>query len=214
MNGMFITFEGGEGTGKSTQIKMLADYLAQQGIVPLITKEPGGTPLGQELRRILVTGDKDKLDAAAEALLFFADRHIHLTSKVWPAMERGEWVLSDRFADSSIAYQYYGHNKRLSMEDLQNLYKIAAGDFKPDLTIILDIEPEIGLKRSLARNATVAEQEVRFENIDISFHQRLRQGYIEIAKSDPERCVVFDANKTIEELHQNIIKVVSERLGL
>ena len=214
MNGMFITFEGGEGTGKSTQIKLLADYLVQQGIVPLITKEPGGTALGQELRRLLVTGDKDKMDAATEALLFFADRRIHLSSKVWPAMERGEWVLSDRFADSSVAYQYYGHNKRLSMEDLNNLYKIAAGDFKPDLTIILDIDPEIGLKRSFARNAVAAEQEVRFENIDISFHHRLRQGYLEIAKSDPERCVVLDANKSIEELHQNIIKVVSERLGL
>ena len=214
MNGMFITFEGGEGTGKSTQIKLLADYLVQQGIVPLITKEPGGTALGQELRRLLVTGDKDKMDAATEALLFFADRRIHLSSKVWPAMERGEWVLSDRFADSSVAYQYYGHNKRLSMEDLDNLYKIAAGDFKPDITIILDIDPEIGLKRSFARNAVAAEQEVRFENIDISFHHRLRQGYLEIAKSDPERCVVLDANKSIEELHQNIIKVVSERLGL
>ena len=211
---MFITFEGGEGTGKSTQINLLADYLVQQGIVPLITKEPGGTALGQELRRLLVTGDKDKMDAATEALLFFADRRIHLSSKVWPAMERGEWVLSDRFADSSVAYQYYGHNKRLSMEDLDNLYKIAAGDFKPDLTIILDIDPEIGLKRSFARNAVAAEQEVRFENIDISFHHRLRQGYLEIAKSDPERCVVLDANKSIEELHQNIIKVVSERLGL
>ena len=214
MNGMFITFEGGEGTGKSTQIKLLSDYLVQQGIVPLITKEPGGTPLGQELRRLLVTGDKDKMDAATEALLFFADRRIHLSSKVWPAMERGEWVLSDRFADSSVAYQYYGHNKRLSMEDLYNLYKIAAGDFKPDLTIILDIDSEIGLKRSLARNACAAEQEVRFENIDISFHQRLRQGYLEIAKSEPERCVVLDANKSIEDLHQDIIKVVSERLGL
>ena len=211
---MFITFEGGEGSGKSTQIKLLADYLVQQGIVPLITKEPGGTALGQELRRLLVTGDKDKMDAATEALLFFADRRIHLSSKVWPAMERGEWVLSDRFADSSVAYQYYGHNKRLSMEDLDNLYKIAAGDFKPDITIILDIDPEIGLKRSFARNAVAAEQEVRFENIDISFHHRLRQGYLEIAKSDPERCVVLDANKSIEELHQNIIKVVSERLGL
>ena len=211
---MFITFEGGEGSGKSTQIKLLADYLVQQGLVPLITKEPGGTPLGQELRRLLVTGDKDKMDAATEALLFFADRRIHLSSKVWPAMERGEWVLSDRFADSSVAYQYYGHNKRLSMEDLDNLYKIAAGDFKPDLTLILDIDPEIGLKRSFTRNAMAVEQEVRFENIDISFHQRLRQGYLEIAKSEPERCVVLDANKTIEELHQDIIKVVSERLGL
>ena len=110
--GKFITFEGGEGTGKSTQLKLLAAYLEQLGVSAIQTKEPGGTDLGQELRKMLVTGDKDKMDAVAEALLYYADRRIHLTKKVWPAIDEGKWVLSDRFADSSVAYQYYGYDKR------------------------------------------------------------------------------------------------------
>lgn len=214
MNGRFITFEGGEGTGKSTQIKLLADFLLQQNISVITTKEPGGTPLGQELRRLLVTGEADKMDSTTEALLFFADRHIHLSSKVWPAMEKGEWVLSDRFADSTFAYQYYGHNGRVSMETLRQLYQIAVGDFKPDLTIILDIEPELGLKRSMNRAAQETVKEIRFEGIDIGFHRRLRQGYLDIAAKEPQRCVVLNADKSIEELHRDIVKTVSERFGL
>ncbi len=214
MNGRFITFEGGEGTGKSTQIKLLAEFLHSRGINAEVTKEPGGTPLGQELRHILVTGDKDKMDAVTEALLFFADRHNHLTSKVWPAMGDGKWVLSDRFADSTKAYQYYGHNGRVSAEMLDELYKISVGDFKPDLTIILDIAPEIGIRRSLEKAAGVSEKEIRFEGIDIGFHKRLRQGFLEIAAAEPERCVVLNADKSIEELHSDIVKVVTERLGI
>ncbi len=214
MKGRFITFEGGDGTGKSTQIKLLADFLKEQNVPVVTTREPGGTPLGQELRSLLLTGDKDKMDAVTEALLFFADRHIHLTEKIWPALAKGEWVLSDRFADSTFAYQLYGHNGRLSQETLERLYQIAVGDFKPDLTIILDIDPEIGIKRSLARATGEAVKEIRFENIDMGFHQRLRKGYLEIAAREPERCVVLDAARSIEDIHRNIVKVVSERLGL
>lgn len=214
MKGRFITFEGGDGTGKSTQIKLLADFLKEQNVPVVTTREPGGTPLGQELRSLLLTGDKDKMDAVTEALLFFADRHIHLTEKIWPALAKGEWVLSDRFADSTFAYQLYGHNGRLSQETLERLYQIAVGDFKPDLTIILDIDSEIGIKRSLARATGEAVKEIRFENIDMGFHQRLRKGYLEIAAREPERCVVLDAARSIEDIHRNIVKVVSERLGL
>lgn len=214
MKGRFITFEGGDGTGKSTQIKLLADFLKEQNVPVVTTREPGGTPLGQELRSLLLTGDKDKMDAVTEALLFFADRHIHLTEKIWPALAKGEWVLSDRFADSTFAYQLYGYNGRLSQETLERLYQIAVGDFKPDLTIILDIDPEIGIKRSLARATGEAVKEIRFENIDMGFHQRLRKGYLEIAAREPERCVVLDAARSIEDIHRNIVKVVSERLGL
>lgn len=214
MKGRFITFEGGDGTGKSTQIKLLADFLKEQNVPVVTTREPGGTPLGQELRSLLLTGDKNKMDAVTEALLFFADRHIHLTEKIWPALAKGEWVLSDRFADSTFAYQLYGHNGRLSQETLERLYQIAVGDFKPDLTIILDIDPEIGIKRSLARATGEAVKEIRFENIDMGFHQRLRKGYLEIAAREPERCVVLDAARSIEDIHRNIVKVVSERLGL
>lgn len=214
MKGKFITFEGGEGTGKSTQIKLLSEYLKQKNYDILITKEPGGTELGLELRKILTTGDKDKMDAITEALLFFADRHNHLSEKIWPALDKGNWVLSDRFADSTFAYQYYGHQGRVSKDNLNNLYAIAVGDFKPDLTIILDIDPKIGLKRSFNKAKTAEVQELRFENIDIEFHKRLRNGFLEIANSEPNRCVVLDADKPIENLHLDIINVINERFGI
>lgn len=212
--GYFITFEGGEGTGKSTQIKLLEDYFKGKGEDTIITKEPGGTEVGLEIRKLLVCGDKDKFDATAEALLYFADRHIHLSKKIWPAMEKGCVVMSDRFADSTFAYQYYGYNKRVSKETLQQLYQIAVGDFKPDLTIILDIDPKIGLERSFNKAKSMEVKELRFEGREFEFHQNLRNGFLEIAKEEPNRCVVLDANKTIEELHKDIVKVVNQRLGL
>ena len=214
MSGKFITFEGGEGTGKSTQLKLLSEYLSSQGIEVITTKEPGGTEVGQELRKLLVCGDKDKFDATAEALLYFADRRIHLTQKVWPALEQGKWVLSDRFADSTVAYQYYGYNKKLSKEMLKNLYKIAVGDFHPDLTFILDIDPKIGLARSFAKAEGMAVKETRFESRQLEFHENMRRGFLEIAANEPKRCVVLDADKSIEDLHQDIIKELKERLDI
>ena len=211
MSGRFITFEGGEGTGKSTQVKLLAEYLKGKKVDVVLTKEPGGTPIGQELRAMLCTGDKDKFDAVAEALLYYADRRIHMQQKVLPALEKGSWVISDRFADSTMAYQYYGYNKRVSKQMLDELYKMTVGDFYPDLTIILDIDPEIGLARSMAVNSTYAVQETRHESRGIKFHQNLRKGFLEIAKTS-DRYVVVDANKTIEDLHANIVKLVEERL--
>lgn len=211
MSGRFITFEGGEGTGKSTQVKLLAEYLKGKKVDVVLTKEPGGTPIGQELRAMLCTGDKDKFDAVAEALLYYADRRIHMQQKVLPALEKGSWVISDRFADSTMAYQYYGYNKRVSKQILDELYKMTVGDFYPDLTIILDIDPKIGLARSMAVNSTYAVQETRHESRGIEFHQNLRKGFLEIAKTS-DRYVVVDANKTIENLHANIVKLVEERL--
>ena len=212
--GLFITFEGGEGTGKSTQLKLLADFLSQLNIPVVTTKEPGGTEVGQELRRILVTGDKDKMDAVAEALLYYADRRIHMTKKVWPALEEGKWVLSDRFADSTVAYQYYGYNKRVPYQTLENLYKLTVGDFKPDLTILLDINPEIGLARSLAKAGQMTVKETRHESRALEFHNNLRNGYLEMAKKEPERFIVLNADKSIEDLHQEIVKIVTERFKL
>lgn len=212
--GLFITFEGGEGTGKSTQLKLLADFLSQLNIPVVTTKEPGGTEVGQELRRILVTGDKDKMDAVAEALLYYADRRIHMTKKVWPALEEGKWVLSDRFADSTVAYQYYGYNKRVPYQTLENLYKLTVGDFKPDLTILLDINPEIGLARSLAKAGQMTVKETRHESRALEFHNNLRNGYLEMAEKEPERFIVLNADKSIEDLHQEIVKIVTERFKL
>lgn len=214
MKGKFITFEGGEGTGKSTQIKLLEKYLQQKDKNVITTKEPGGTDVGAEIRKLLVCGDKDKFDAVAEALLYFADRHIHLTKKVWPALEAGTWVLSDRFADSTFAYQYYGYDKRVSREVLERLYQIAVGDFKPDLTIILDLEPEVGLARSFNKAKSMEVKELRFEGRELAFHQNLRRGFLEIAAAEPQRCVVLDADKTIEALHQDIVKIVNEKFGI
>lgn len=214
MNGCFITFEGGDGTGKSTQIKLLENYLKEKGKNVITTKEPGGTEVGLEIRKLLVCGDKDKFDAVAEALLYFADRHIHLTKKIWPAMNEGKIVLSDRFADSTFAYQYWGYNKRVSKETLQSLYQISVGDFKPDLTIILDIDPEIGLERSFNKAKNMDVKELRFEGRELEFHHNLRKGFLEIAKEEPNRCVVLDADKSIDELHRDIVNVVNQRLGL
>lgn len=214
MLGKFITFEGGEGTGKSTQIKLLADFLRLKNKDVILTKEPGGTDIGLELRRILIEGEISKLDAEAEALLFFADRRIHMVKKVWPAIENGNWVLSDRFADSTMAYQYYAYDKRLSKEDINYLYSFAVGNFKPDLTIVLDIDPKIGLARSFKKAETMLNKETRNENRELIWHENLRKGYLEIAKAEPERCVVLDANKSIEDLHSDIVKAVADRFGL
>lgn len=214
MRAPFITFEGGEGSGKSTQINLLKDFFASKKIDFVVTKEPGGTPLGIELRRMLVEGAADKMDSIAEALLFFADRRIHLAQKVWPALEGGKWVISDRFADSTMAYQYYAYNKRLSKEDIETLYRFVAGDFKPDLTFILDIDPVVGLKRSFAKAETMTVQETRNENRVLEFHQNLRQGYLEIAKENKDRCVVLNADVAVEVLHEQIKGVLKERFGL
>lgn len=211
MAGRFITFEGGEGTGKTTQIKLLADYLTAKGVDVVVTKEPGGTEIGQELRRMLCTGDKDKFDAVAEALLYYADRRIHLQQKILPALERGCWVISDRFADSTTAYQYYGYNKRVPRKTLEDLYEMTVGNFYPDLTVILDIAPEVGLARSLKRNSNSSEQEIRFESRELEFHNNLRKGFLEIAETAP-RYAVLNADTSVENLHAEIVRLIEERL--
>ena len=214
MSGKFITFEGGEGCGKSTQLALLKEYLQKRGQNVMTTKEPGGTEIGLELRHLLVTGDKDKMDAVAEALLYYADRRIHMSQKVWPALAENKWVLSDRFADSTVAYQYYGYDKKVDKKLLDSLYQISVGDFKPDLTLIFDLDVEVGLARSYAKAAGMTEKETRHESRGTVFHQRLRQGFLEIAKQEPERCVVLDVNKSIENLHQDVVRVITERFGL
>ena len=212
--GYFITFEGGEGTGKSTQLKLLADYLSSKHIRNIQTKEPGGTAVGLELRKLLVCGDKNKFDPIAEALLYYADRRVHLVNKIWPALDNGEWVLSDRFADSTMAYQYYGYEKRVEKSVLEQLYHLTVGNFKPDLTILLDIDPQIGLARSLQKAAGMIVKETRFESRELNFHTHMREGYLEMAASEPKRFVVLNADKSIEDLHQDIIKAINERFKI
>lgn len=214
MQGKFITFEGGEGTGKSTQIKLLAEYLQQHGKDVLLTKEPGGTDIGLELRKILLEGKVEKLDAVAETLMFFADRRIHMQQKVWPAMQNGQWVLSDRFADSTMVYQCYADNKGISYQDIMALYKFSVGNFKPDLTIILDIDPKVGLARSFKKAEGMLQKELRFESKALQWHERVRQGYLQIAQNEPERCVVLNADKSIADLHQDVITAIKEKFKI
>ncbi len=204
---MFITFEGGEGSGKSTQIKMLTEFLSNKGVDFITTKEPGGTLVGQEIRKILVNKRAEDINPTAEAMLYFADRSHHVEHKIKPALAQGKIVVSDRFADSTKAYQYYGYNKKISEEVLDSLYKIALKDFAPDLTIILDIDPNIGLKRSLRADNT----EIHFELKDIEFHHNLRSGFLEIAKKEPNRCVVINANDTPKNVHNKIVEVICDR---
>ncbi|MCM1323904.1 MAG: dTMP kinase [Acetobacter sp.] len=206
MSGLFITFEGGEGSGKSLQLARFAEYLQKQGQTVVTTREPGGTEVGKEIRRLLVEGDKDKFDELTEILLFYADRRIDLTKVILPAVEEGKIVLSDRFNDSTIAYQYYGSGKFADTKIMDTLYYVVAGSFKPDLTFLLDIDVKQGLARSFKKAETMNNKELRFENVDISFHERLRAGYLELARKEPKRFVVINAGGSIEEVSAEIIR--------
>ena len=209
--GIFITLEGGEGTGKSTQIKLLQEALSAAGVDSLTTREPGGTEQAERIRGLLVQGD-GHFDPMTEALLLFAARREHLTEKIWPALKKGQWVISDRFADSSRAFQGYGMG--LDMQIIENLYRMVAGDFQPDLTFIFDIDPETGLKRSLKRLTESALAEDRYERMGLPFHTRLRNGFLEIAKKFSDRCVVIDAAQDIQAIHQQVLKVIEQRFGV
>jgi dTMP kinase len=210
--GRFITIEGGEGAGKSTQIRALADWLRQSGLDVLTTREPGGSPGAEAIRKLLVEGAIDRWDAMTEALLHFAARRDHLVRTVWPALERGQWVISDRFADSTMAYQGYGHG--LGREPVEQLSATTMGDFKPDLTVIMDIPVEMGLKRALARHGAQQAAETRYENMDLQFHIRLRQGFIDIALREPRRCRIVDASADIDQVQARIREAVTAVLGV
>ena len=204
----FITFEGGEGAGKSTQIGLLAAALTAAGIPVQTTREPGGSPGAEQIRELLVTGAGDRWDAMTEALLHFAARREHLRSVVWPTLAAGQWVLSDRFADSTMAYQGYGHG--LGRAPIEQLYDLVVGKFAPDLTLILDVPVALGLDRALARR----DGEDRYEGLDGAFHERLRQGFREIAEREPHRCVLIDGSGAVESVQAAVQACVAERLDV
>ena len=205
--GRFITLEGGEGAGKSTQIARLKSWLEQRGHTVLATREPGGSPGAEMVRKLLVEGPADRWDGPTEALLHFAARRDHLRATVWPALKRGAWVVSDRFADSTRAYQGYGHG--LELDVIDRLYSLAIGDFRPDLTLILDLPVEVGLARAATRRGT----ETRYESLPRTFHGRVRAGFLKIAQHEPERCVVIDSNRETAQVTQDVVRAVTERLG-
>ena len=204
--GRFITLEGGEGAGKSTQVALLVAALERAGIAALATREPGGSPGAEAIRRLLLEGEGARWDAQSETLLLTAARRDHVTRVIEPALARGMWVVSDRFADSTLAYQGYGRG--LAAAEIAALHRFALGDFAPDLTLILDLPAAAGLARAAARSPTAD----RFERLDPSFHDRLRQGFREIAAAEPARCVLIDASGELEAVRRAVLAAVAQRL--
>lgn len=188
--GRFITFEGGEGSGKSTQIRTLAERLNAAKLRVIVTREPGGSPGAEIIRHLVLSGMGKLLGPDAETLLFAAARDDHVRAVIKPALKKGTWVLCDRFSDSTRAYQ--GSLGKVSPAILNAMERVTIGDLKPDLTIILDVPVEIGMKRAAARRGSAAPD--RFEAEDVNFHQQLREAYRRIAASEPQRCVLIDAS--------------------
>jgi dTMP kinase len=206
--GRFITFEGGEGSGKSTHIKTLAEHLNAERLRTLVTREPGGSPGAEIIRHLVLSGMGKLLGADAETLLFAAARDDHVRSVILPALSQGTWVLCDRFSDSTRVYQ--GRVGHVAPEVLNAMERVTIGDLKPDVTIILDVPVEIGMQRAAARRGTSAPD--RFEAEDIKFHQQLREAYRQIAATEPERCVLIDATADAATVASNIWTAVRERL--
>ena len=204
--GRFITIEGGEGAGKTTQVGLLVAALERARIPATATREPGGSPGAEAIRRLLLEGDADRWDAVGEALLLIAARSDHVARLIAPSLARGIWVVSDRFVDSTLAYQGYGRG--LALEDLATLHRFAIGSFTPDLTVILDLPAEIGLARAAAR----ANGDDRFERLDRAFHERLRQGFQQIVTENGERCVLIDGSGDPQTVHRAVLKAVERRL--
>jgi dTMP kinase len=203
---MFITLEGTEGSGKSSCIGPLADCLRQHGYPVLTTREPGGTPIGEQIRAVLHSLENTEMHARTEILLFQAARAQHVEQVIRPHLERGDVVICDRFADSTIAYQGYGRQQPL--EPLRTLVEYATGGLKPDLTLLLDLDVEIGLRR----RATGGEWN-RLDALEVAFYQRVRQGYFEMVRLEPERWVIVDAAQPLEIVHNALCELVLERMA-
>lgn len=206
--GRFITFEGGEGTGKSTHVALLAQRLRDAGHTVTETREPGGTPQAEAVRALLVSGETDRWSPEAEALLNYAARDSHLNVQIRPALDAGTWVVCDRYIDSTRAYQ--GHAGGVDNSFLATLEKTIVSTTMPDLTFVLDLDPEIGLARAENR---ATEGESRFEAKGRAFHTTLRNAFLEIARQEPDRCVVIDAAGTREQIADAIWQTVATRLG-
>jgi dTMP kinase len=208
MSGRFITFEGGEGAGKTTQLKRAADWLRTRGIETVVTREPGGTPQAEALRRILLTRDAEPMPASAELLLMFAARALHLENLVLPALARGAWVLCDRFTDATYAYQ--GGGRGMDTRDIDALVQVVHPRRQPDLTLLLDIPVEIGLERALGRSGAAGRD--RFEIEQSDFFERVRRAYLERARREPRRIRVIDSTAGVGEVFAAIQRELSPLL--
>ncbi|MBF0558300.1 MAG: dTMP kinase [Nitrospirae bacterium] len=203
--GFFISFEGIEGTGKTTQARLLSDRLTGEGQDVIVTFEPGGTLIGSKIREILLLPDHTEMSAVTELLLYNADRAQHLTEKILPAINESKIIITDRFSDATVAYQ--GHARGLDMALIESLDRLATGGLRPDLTVLFDLDVEVGLARNRSANKTD-----RLELEDIEFHRRVRKGYLEIAKLQPERVCIVDASRPAADVHAKVWEIVKERL--
>jgi dTMP kinase len=205
MSGKFITFEGGEGAGKSTQIGRLAEWLRGRGKEVILTREPGGTPNAEEIRALVVKGNTDKWFPVSELLLYMAARYDHIERVIKPALKVGKYVLCDRFIDSTVAYQGWGHG--LDMNLINQLIDLVSKAAQPDITFLLDLKAEEGMKRAIGRHGL----EDRYEKLGLDFHERVREGFLAIASMYPKRCVVLDASLPIEEVTKRMCAVMGQR---
>ncbi len=208
----FISFEGGEGSGKTTQIKMLSDWLVDKGCAVHATREPGGTVEGKSIRALVVEGKPGRLSPRTETLLYMADRSHHIETIIVPNTEKGVWVLSDRFVDSTFVYQSYARG--LPFDEIKSVYDFFAKDFEPDMTILLDIDPEIGLKRA-AQGKGRNLNEMRFESLGLDFHRKIREGYLDMAAKNSARyAVVSVGDQDPDAIHAEITTAVQKRFHL
>jgi len=209
-----ISFEGGDGSGKTTQLKLLEGYLAPLGKVCLSTREPGGTTLGRMIREVLLEVGKEEISPPTELFLYLADRAHHVREVIQPALKSGKIVLCDRFTDSTLAYQGYGRGVDLHM--LRDLNQVASFGVTPDLTFFLDCPVEIGLSRTTQRvveQRTSNRREDRFEREEIVFHERVRRGFLDLAQAAPTRIHTLDASRPVQEVHEDIRRIVDEKLA-
>ena len=217
--GRFITFEGGEGTGKSTQVKLLGERLNRAGFATVITREPGGSPFAERVRDVILDPQTPPHSALSEALLFYAARADHLEKRIRPARSAGQWVISDRFSDSTRVYQTLAGG--LPLATFETLERLVVGDARPDLTLLLDLPAELGLERARQRresggtgppSSDGARAADAYEARDISFHARLRDGFLALARAEPDRCVVIDARQPIDAIADAVWAAVRARL--
>lgn len=207
--GLFITFEGIEGCGKTTQLELLKGFLEKKGLTVVTLREPGGTFLGEKVRPILLNSGDENIDPIAELFLYEACRAQLVSKVIRPALEAGSTVITDRFYDSTVAYQGYG--RRLDVNAINSLNNIATGGLKPDITFLLDCDPKAGLERAWARiGSKTGPKEDRFEREDFAFHNRVREGYLKIAESEPERVKVIDANREIPLISREICYIIGK----
>jgi dTMP kinase len=206
---LFITFEGVEGSGKTTQIRRLKRYLTQRGIPCKVTREPGGCPIGENIRKILLNPDHPEMAPLSELLLYEASRAQHVREVIKPLLKKGTVVLCDRFSDASIAYQ--GHGRKVDLNLVARLNRLSSQGIKPDVTFLLDCPSDLGLKRAVRRNRILRqEKEGRFEREKVQFHQRVRRGYLSIAKKEPQRMKLIDTRQGEEKVFEKIRRIVDE----